>query len=111
MYLYVELWTPKPNWLELSAAEREEYFETVGSEIAELTQGGTEIVGFAVNDEETDQRIDHRYLATWTMPSKEDVHKLEENLSEAGWYDYFDQENARGELVAPEDAFNDMIGL
>ena len=111
MYLYVELWTPKSSWLELSAEERESYFEAVGSDIESLTEEGIEVIGFAINDEGTPQRIDHRYLAAWTMPSEDHAETLEEAVAEAGWYEYFDQINARGELISTEDTFGDMISL
>lgn len=111
MYLYVELWTPKPSWLELSEKERESYFDGVASEIESLTQEGIEVVGFTVNDEETPHGVDHRYSAAWTMPSEDHAEMLEEAVEEAGWYEYFDQLNARGKLLSPEDAFGDMIAL
>lgn len=111
MHLYVELWSPKPAWHELPADEREAYFETVGNEIESLTEEGIEVVGFAVNDEETPRRADYRYLAAWKMPSEDHVELLEESVADAGWYDYFDQVNARGELLTPEDALGDMLTL
>ncbi len=109
--LYVELWNAKPAWLALSEKERSEYFEKVGSEIEKLMKEGIELVGFALNDQETPHRSDYRYIAAWTLPSKDHVDMLEESVYEAGWYRYFDQVNARGELVPPPVALGDMIKL
>ncbi len=39
------------------------------------------------------------------------VRMLEQILEEAGWHDYFEQVNARGELVDPPVALADMVRL
>lgn len=108
-HLYVELWNPKQAWMDLSAEERQAFFDKVGGEIQKLTEEGIEIVGFAVNDDETPYRSDHKYMAVWKMPSKEHVEMLEESVSQAGWYNYFEQVNARGELLSPPAALEDMV--
>ncbi len=111
MQLYVELWNAKQAWLDLSTEERQSYFDKVGSEINTLTKEGIEIVGFALNKEDTSHRSDHRYLAVWKMPTPGHVKMLEDSVSEAGWYEYFDQVNAGGELISPPDALGDMVNL
>lgn len=110
-HLYVELWNPKQAWMVLSAEERQDFFDKVGGEIQNLTKEGIEILGFAVNDEETPYRSDHKYIAVWRMPSKKLVEMLEESVSRAGWYNYFEQVNARGELITPPAALEDMVEL
>lgn len=111
MQLYVELWQAQPKWLALSVAERQEYFEKVGSELQKLTEAGVELVGFAINDEDTPYRGDYRYLAVWKMPSREQVEMLEASVQQAGWHDYFEQINARGELISPPQALEHMANL
>ncbi len=108
-HIYVELWNPKQAWLDLSTEQRQVFFSKVGGEIQKLTQEGIEVLGFAVNDEETPYRSDHKYIAVWKMPSKKHVEMLEKSVSEAGWYDYFEQVNARGELIPPPAALEDMV--
>jgi uncharacterized protein (TIGR02246 family) len=112
-HLYVELWNPTQAWLDLSPEDRKAYFTKVGGEIQKLTGAGVEVLGFAVNDndKETPHRSDHRYVAVWEMPSKEQVKMLEDSVSQAGWYNYFEQVNARGKLVSPPTALEDMISL
>lgn len=110
-HLYVELWNAKQAWLDLNTAERQAFFTKVGGEIKKLTEAGIEVLGFAVNDEETPYRSEHRYIAVWKMPSKEHVEMLENSVSQAGWYDYFEQVNARGELIPPPVALEDMVKL
>ncbi len=110
-HLYVELWNPKKAWLDLGTEERQTFFSRVGGEIEKLTVAGIEVLGFAVNDEDTPYRSDHKYIAVWKMPSKEHVKMLEKSVSEAGWYEYFEQVNARGELIPPPTALEDMVKL
>lgn len=110
-HLYVELWNPKQAWLDLNTEERQEFFAKVGGEIQKLTGAGIEVLGFALNDEETPYRSDHKYIAVWKMPSKDHVKMLEDSVSQAGWYDYFEQANARGQLIAPPVALEDMVKL
>ena len=109
MHLYVELWKPRQRWLDLPEAERREYVEQVGPGIRQLTDAGVELVGFALNDEDTPHRSDYRYLAVWKMPGREQVDMLEQILEEAGWHEHFEQVNARGELVPPPEALADMV--
>lgn len=109
MHLYLELWRAKPAWLALSSAEREAYGANLGPAIAGLLEVGVELLGFALNDEDTEYRADYTYLALWRMPSKELAMKLERTVIEAGFHDYFDQVNARGALLSPDAAVSHMI--
>jgi len=111
MHLYVEIWKARPKWLALSGDERKQYFDGIGAEIQKLVDTGVEIVGFAINDEETPHRSNYRYLAVWKMPSLEQVEMLESSVERAGWHEYFEQENARGELIPPPQALEDMANL
>ncbi len=45
------------------------------------------------------------------MPDKGLVQQFEETVEQAGWYKYFDQINARGELGTPESVIGDMVNL
>ncbi len=63
MYLYVELWNARPEWLALSESERQNYIAQVGPGIRKLNEAGIKLVGFASNDPDTPYRSDHRYLA------------------------------------------------
>jgi len=111
MQLYVELWNAKQPWLDLSPEERQTYFDMVGEEIGKLTDAGIDLVGFAINGENTSNRSNHRYLAVWKMPTTDHVKMLEDSVSQAGWYKYFDQVNAGGELIPPPAALDDMINM
>lgn len=108
-HLYVELWTPKQAWLDLDQEERQGFFDHVGGELEKLGKEGVEILGFGLNDQETPHRSDHNYFAVWKMPSKDHVEMLEESVEGSGWYDYFEQVNARGKWMAPPVALEHMV--
>jgi hypothetical protein len=109
MYLYVELWKPRAAWRALPADERSAFIEGIGPAIGTLTDAGIELVGFAFNDDDTEYRADYAYLALWRMPSKDLARTLETAVIDAGFHTYFEQVNARGELVAPESVLGHML--
>jgi hypothetical protein len=111
MYLYIELWKVKPEWLGLSEKERGDYMSQLGPAIEGLAKAGVEVVGWGLSDAETPYRGDYRYLAVWKMPNKDLVQQFEETVEQAGWQKYFEQINIRGELLTPEAAIGDMINL
>ena len=111
MYLYIELWKARPAWLALSQGERATYMAQLGPGIEGLLQAGIEIVGWAVSDADTPYRADYQYLAAWKMPDRSAVQLLEQTVAQAGWYGYFEQVNARGELVSPGVVIGDMVSL
>jgi hypothetical protein len=83
----------------------------LGPAIGELLGAGIELVGFALNDQDAPHRADYRYLAVWKMPSEELVHRLEAAIEQAGWHNYFEQVNAKGTIISPQEALGDMMNL
>jgi hypothetical protein len=108
MHLYLELWKAKPTWTALSQEQRDAFSAGLGPAIGGLLEAGVELLGFALNDEDTEHRADYTYLALWRMPSKELAIRLERTVVEAGFHDYFEQVNARGTLISPEAAVEHM---
>jgi len=109
MHLYVELWSPRPAWLDLSPQQRQDYVAQVGPGIGHLEAAGVTLVGFAVADDDAPHDAGHRYLAAWTMPGPEQAELLERTLDEAGWHDLFEQVNARGAMRPPPEVLADMV--
>lgn len=107
--LFLELWRPKPAWLEMSEDERGAYIDSIGPSIEGLLQAGVELVGIGTVDPGTDQRADYDYWAVWRLPSEELVGRFEQAVRQDGFYDYFEQINARGETRDPQSVFGDMI--
>ncbi len=111
MYLYVELWNPKPTWLALPQQQRGEYMAQLRPAIAGILGAGVELVGWAVANDHTPYAADYSYIAVWKMPSEELVHQFEKTVEGAGWYNFFEQVNARGELTSPDPVIGNMIQL
>ena len=109
MYMYLELWSARKAWLDLTSDERKAYFGRVSGAIADLTGSGSETLAFALNDTDTDRRADHEYLALWQMPDRETAVEFERRLEELGWYDLFDQKNMRGESITAEACLDHML--
>jgi hypothetical protein len=111
MYLFVELWKARPQWLALSEKERSDYLATIGSEMERLLGLGSELVGIALNDPDTPYRSDYTYVSVWKIPSKELAQEFEQSVERVGFYDYFEQINTRGELISADTVMNDLIHL
>ena len=111
MHIFVELWNARPEWLALSERERGNYMEQMGAGMGKLAKAGIEVVCWAVNDRDTSHRCGYQYLAVWKMPDGKAVKLFEETVEQAGWYDYFEQVNARGRFSTPEEIIGHMMHL
>jgi hypothetical protein len=111
MHIFVELWNARPEWLALSEQERGNYMQEVGAGMEELARAGIEVVCWAANDPDTAHRCGYAYLAVWKMPDEKAVKLFEETVERAGWYDHFDQVNARGTFSTPEEIIGRIMNL
>ena len=50
-------------------------------------------------------------MAVWKIPDESVVPKLEEAVTQAGWYEYFEQVNSWGTLADPDGVIGDMVQL
>lgn len=109
MHIYAELWNARPAWNALSKEERGAFVQKVGQNVQALAERGIEPLYFAISDPDVPLRAEYDYIAIWKMPDEEGARELERNVEEAGWHEYFEQVNARGRSVPPEQIFGDMI--
>lgn len=109
MYLYVELWKPRPEWDNLPCEQREEFLSMLGPNVERMKKLNVELVGFTVCDEETPADAEYRYMAVWKMPSLGHVHMLEKAVREEGWANYFHITNARGRAIPVKEMVSDMV--
>lgn len=103
MYLYVELWKARPAWLELSRDERKAWIDRLLAGLQQQLQSGVEVVGFASNDGDTPRPSGYDFFAAWKMPNKEVARRFEDFVELAGWHGYFEQVNARGQMMEMEE--------
>ena len=111
MYLYVELWKPKPEWNNLPCEQREEFLGMFSPGVRRMQGLNVELVGFAVCDETAPLDSAYRYLAVWKMPNMGHVHMLEKAVRDEGWGNYFDITNARGRMISVDEFAGDMVKI
>jgi hypothetical protein len=110
-YLYIQLWKVRTEWLALSEQERLDFVYQIGLVIKEMLGQGAVLVGFALNDFETPDRLEYRYIATWKLESPQMAVSLHDAFEKAGWGEYFEVVNARGHVVPPQDLLRHMVKL
>lgn len=111
MITYIELWQAKQTWINLSPEERKTYVDALGPVIQQLLESGVQIISWGINDGSTFRRVDFDYYAVWNFPDENAAVKFEKLVESAGWYTYFEQVNARGATMSPQDVMAHMINL
>lgn len=109
MYLYIELWKPRPAWENLPREQREEFLSQVVHGVKRMQELDVKLIGFSLCDEETPHHSDFRYIAVWEMPNLGHVHMLEKAVKKEGWENFFEIINARGGLAPIEAILDDMV--
>jgi hypothetical protein len=111
MYLFVECWKARPEWLALNAEARGAYMAQLGQGVEALVKSGVEIISWSMNDPDTTQRSAYDYFAVWKFPTKEMVKGFELIVEQSGWYNYFDQVNLSGEIKDPFTCISNIVSL
>ena len=111
MITYIELWKAKQTWINLTPEERNTYVQALGPVIQQLLAGGVQIISWGINDGSTFRRVDFDYFAVWSFPDENAAVKFEKLVEAADWYTYFEQVNARGANMSPQDVMAHMINL
>lgn len=111
MKYYIEAWSAKQAWLDLSVEERAAYMGQVGPAIQQFLDQGVEIITWSDNDGDTYERLEYDFFAVWKFPTDELAKSFEELVTAAGWYNYFGQVNLKGSPGNPTDIIGKMINL
>ena len=109
MYYYIEQWKHRPEWIALTPADRGKFLFDLSPTLQGLVDGGAELVGYLINDTDTHHRADFRFLRIWRIPEKEFAQRIEEALEKAGWHEFFEHGNARGEVLTPQMAIPYLV--
>ncbi|MEM6319030.1 MAG: DUF6616 family protein [Bacteroidota bacterium] len=111
-YLLTEIWRAKASWKALSETERQKYLtEKMMPLLMQMMEKGAEIIGAAVNENTSDEKMDYEYKAVWQLPDKSLSDQLEKGVKEVGFYDYFEQVNFSGHAIGAEQLIGHMIRL
>ncbi len=111
MKFYVEVWSAKQAWRDLSIEERGAYMGQVGPAVQQLMEQGVEIVTWSDNDVDTVERLGYDFFAVWKFPTDELAKSFEALVTGAGWYNYFDQVNLKGNPAGPADIIEKLINI
>ncbi|HTE01876.1 MAG TPA: DUF6616 family protein [Mucilaginibacter sp.] len=111
MKYYIEAWTPRQTWLDMSPEQRGAYMAQLGPAIQQLSEQGTEIISWGVNDDDTHNRLGFDFFAIWKFPNEELAKTFEGLVVDAGWYNYFEQVNIKGSPASPDDIIGKLIGM
>lgn len=108
MYLYIQMWEPRPAWASLTKTEREEVVARLGPELQDLTNEGAEFVGWGERDKDTAYPSNETFFAVWKLPSRSFAKTFERIFDEAEWNVYFEQCNCRGQMQKHERVLSDL---
>lgn len=108
---YIEAWTPKQTWLDLSTEKRIAYMDQLGPAIQQLTELGAEIISWGMNDPSTHSRLGFDFFAIWKFPNEQIARTFEDIVTGSGWYGYFDQVNLQGSPEGPNDIIGKLINM
>lgn len=111
MITYIELWKAKQAWIDLSKEERGNYLAALAPAIQQLLESGVQIVSWGNNEASTFSKAEYDYFAVWTFPEIGSVKNFESMVEGAGWYNYFHQVNAMGNVISPQEVMAAMINL
>ena len=94
-----ELYPPKPAWLDLSGAERQEFFAVIGTAIPALVSLGVEALALGKVDQSKLHCAPQTFFAVWRCPDDAALGALVSGIAQSGWHDYFETVNAGGEAT------------
>ncbi|WAJ42534.1 haloalkane dehalogenase [Mycobacterium sp. Aquia_216] len=102
--IFVELYKYRQEWIDLGVAERESFVGRLAGALVGLQAQGVEVLGYGVNDLDTDRRAAYDFFSVYRVPDVQIQRLFEAGIAASGWYDYFDQINVSGAALTPAGA-------
>lgn len=99
MHYLLELYSPKPAWLELDGAARQAYFAMVAGGMAALSGMGAEALAMGAIDGGKLHGAPQQFYAVWRFPDEAGLDALLAGIAATGWHAYFETLNAAGPAV------------
>ncbi|MFE9627712.1 DUF6616 family protein [Streptomyces sp. NPDC006527] len=110
MYLVIAMWRPKPEWLALTAEERQAFLTTMGDQLAELNSAGIELVGNGSVDPAAGDATWTHY-AVWRALSLVGAKKFAADAENSGVPTYFERIQLAGPMLDMQELAASMIAL
>jgi haloalkane dehalogenase len=99
--IFIELFNYRQSWLALPAAEKRRFADLIQGQAQVLARQGVEVIGWGMNDPDTDRRAPYDFFCVYRVPSVEFQRAFEANISASKWYEYFEQVNVTGASLSP----------
>ena len=104
----IEIWRPRPEWHELTQAQKKEFQAEAQAVLQTLFGKGAKLLGIhrcrALSEGGWD------VFAYWQMPNMDLVVELSERLEKVGWNRYFEQLNYVGKTITAEEYSESLLG-
>ncbi|TDC13427.1 hypothetical protein E1265_28035 [Streptomyces sp. 8K308] len=111
MHIVVEIWTPKPAFLDTPPDIREQIVGSVQEGVSQMAAVGITTLGWGRIAPTEDHPSGHDWFAVWQIPTAELVDTFFAGITESGWYEWFDQINVSGQLETVEDVLKSHLSL
>ena len=95
-YYFIELYTPKPAWLEMPVARRRAVIDGISSAMSIFSNLGVETLYMGECDTTITHASRHPFLIILKFDDDIVRRELMAGLDASGWYDYFEHTNAAG---------------
>jgi haloalkane dehalogenase len=99
--IFVELYKYRQEWIDLGVAERRSFVGQLAGALVGLQAQGVEVLGYGVNDPDTDHRAPYDFFSVYRVPDAQIQRLFEAGIAASGWYNYFDQVNISGAALTP----------
>lgn len=93
MQTLIILWEPNERWYALSENDKKTYLLNLDKAVNEARSHGVMTLGWSRVDRELPRAPREGYVGVFAMSRAEDIHELDRNIQQTGWYDYFDSIN------------------
>lgn len=91
-----EIWSIKPAWHKLGAANQQAFIDSILAKVGPLMEAGLKLVASGFVETELPNSLPYQYYAFWESEESTLIPKFAETLRDAGWFTYFDQLNIAG---------------
>ena len=109
--VFVELYNYRPAWHALPTEQKEAFAKGVLNAVEEAGRHELEVVGWGMNDPNTDRRAAYDFFCIYRVPSVQFQRGFEASIAGSGWYNYFEQVNVSGAIVSPADLLKANITI
>lgn len=93
MQILIILWEPSELWHALAEEEQKEYLLSLDTAVNGARSHGVMTLGWSKVDSSLAKAPKEGYVGVFAMSNAEQIHELDRNIQQSGWYDYFDSVN------------------